>query len=115
MILINYINEEIKQIKERFYERIKHPYINKFIEDPNLDEDRLFLLYSMLEEQKLAKKSLNEYIITTLLVQAALDTHETVSTSSVSSDRVKKERQLSVLAGDYYSSLYYFCSQKLMI
>ncbi|WP_161568132.1 heptaprenyl diphosphate synthase component 1 [Anaerobacillus alkaliphilus] len=113
MILINYINEEIKQIKERFYQRTNHPYITKFLEDPSLDEDRLFLLYSMLEEKKLAKKSLNDYIITTLLVQAALDTHETVSTSVLSSEKIKKERQLTVLAGDYYSSLYYFLLAKI--
>lgn len=113
MILINYINDEIKQIKERFNESIKHPYITKFLKEPILDEDRLFLLYSMLEEKKLTKKSLNEYVITTLLVQAALDTHETVSTSIISSDHGKKERQLTVLAGDYYSSLYYFLLAKI--
>lgn len=113
MILINYINEEIKQIKERFYQRIKHPYITKFLNEPILDEDRLFLLYTMLEEKKLSKKSRNDYIITTLLVQAALDTHETVSSSTLSSDKVKKQRQLTVLAGDYYSSLYYYLLAKV--
>lgn len=113
MILINYKYEEIKQIKEMFYQRIKHPYITKFLTEPVLDEDRLFLLYTLLEGKKLPKKNLNDYIITTLLVQAALDTHETVSTSSVSSDKVKKERQLTVLAGDYYSSLYYYLLAKV--
>lgn len=113
MILINYFNEEIKQIKERFNNRVKHPYIMKFLEAPVLDEDRLFLLYTMLEEKKVEKDSLGDYVITTLLVQAALDTHETVSTEGVSSDETKKERQLTVLAGDYYSSLYYFLLAKV--
>ncbi|WNF38024.1 heptaprenyl diphosphate synthase component 1 [Bacillaceae bacterium IKA-2] len=113
MILINYISEEIKQIKEMFYQRIKHPYITKFLNEPILDEDRLFLLYLMLEEKKLSKKSRNDYIITTLLVQAALDTHETVSTSTLKSDKGKKQRQLTVLAGDYYSSLYYYLLAKV--
>ncbi|UTW69745.1 heptaprenyl diphosphate synthase component 1 [Anaerobacillus sp. HL2] len=45
----------------------------KFLDEPVLDEDRL---YSMFAEKKIAKDCLNEYIITTLLVQAALDTHE---------------------------------------
>jgi len=113
MILINYINEELKQIKEMFYQRIKHPYITKFLDEPVLDEDRLFFLYTLLEEKRIPKKSLSDYIITTLLVQAALDTHETVSTSTLSSDKVKKERQLTVLAGDYYSSLYYYLLAKV--
>ncbi len=113
MILMNYVNEEIKQIKERFYLRIKHPYITKYLAEPYLDEDRLYLLYSMFDAIKLTKNNLNEYIITTLLVQAALDTHETISTSLLSSDKVKKERQLTVLAGDYYSSLYYFLLAKI--
>lgn len=113
MILINYFNDEIKQVKELFLKRVKHPYITKFLDEPVLDEDRLFLLYSMLDEKKLAKDNLNEYIITTLLVQAALDTHETVTVSRLSSEKVKKERQLTVLAGDYYSSLYYYLLAKI--
>ena len=113
MILINYLNDEIKQIKERFYQRIKHPYINKFLEDPVLDDDRLYILYTMLEEQKLSKDNVNDYVITTLLVQAALDTHEEVSISHLNSDTSKKQRQLTVLAGDYYSSLYYYLLAKI--
>jgi heptaprenyl diphosphate synthase len=112
MILINFINEEIKQIRETFYQRIKHPYMTKFLEEPVLDDDRLYLLYTIFKEKKLTKESVNNYIITTLLVQAALDIHETVSTSILSSDKVKKERQLTVLAGDYYSSLYYYLLAK---
>lgn len=113
MILIDYLNEEIKQIKEKFYQRIKHPYIKKFLEDPELDDDRLYILFTMLEERKVSKENISDYIITTLLVQAALDTHETVSTSHLSSEEGKKQRQLTVLAGDYYSSLYYFLLAKI--
>ncbi|OIJ15857.1 hypothetical protein BKP35_02375 [Anaerobacillus arseniciselenatis] len=113
MILINYLNDEIKQIKERFYQRIHHPYITKFLEDPVLDDDRLYILYTLLQEMKLSKDSVNDYVITTLLVQAALDTHEGVSTSHLDSDTGKKQRQLTVLAGDYYSSLYYFLLAKI--
>ncbi|OIJ14818.1 hypothetical protein BKP37_07525 [Anaerobacillus alkalilacustris] len=113
MILINYFEDEIKEIKQRFFQRIKHPYMNKFIIEPVLDDDRLFLLYSMLSEKKLEKECINTYIITTLLVQAALDTHETISIGKLSSEKDIKERQLTVLAGDYYSSLYYYLLAKM--
>lgn len=108
MMNLNNINEELKLVKSAFYERINHSFIRQFLDLPKLDEDKIFFLISMLNEKKMEKDQMNNYLFSALLVQSALDTHETISTEKASCNTSKKQRQLSVLAGDYYSSLYYF-------
>lgn len=103
------IYEEIKKIKEELEQKINHPYILKFVKLPVLDDDKILLLYSILKKSSLPKKKLHNYIITTMLVQIALDTHENVSNSTAKdNDDDLKERQLTVLAGSYYSGIYYY-------
>ena len=48
-------------------------------------------------------------MLSTMLVQIALDTHEKVSNTNtdMESSDLLKSKQLTVLAGDYYSGLYY--------
>jgi heptaprenyl diphosphate synthase len=103
----NEIHKELANIKESITEKMKHSYIMKYIDVPVIDEDKLLLLYIMYREKRIAEDSLEDYLITTMLVQIALDTHESVSLQSLTSDYSKKNRQLTVLAGDYYSGLYY--------
>src|SRR5690606_19602496 len=47
----------------------------------------------------------DELIITTMLVQVALDIHEEIPDDN--GDNIDVKYQLSILAGDYYSGLYY--------
>src|SRR5699024_12275108 len=58
----------------------------------------------------LSTEQKERYIITTMLVQLALDTHDKVSVDDILETRTKSQipNQLTVLAGDYYSGLYYF-------
>lgn len=113
--MINFKNnkEELTQVMHAFYERINHPYVRKFIGLPTLDEDKVWVLTSMIKENNINKDHVNQYILIALLVQAALDTHETISTNKLTCNESKKKRQLTVLAGDYYSSLYYFLLSEL--
>ncbi|MDQ7864012.1 heptaprenyl diphosphate synthase component 1 [Peribacillus frigoritolerans] len=81
----------------------------KYIQKPSLDEDKLILLWGLFNDLDVTSEKRNQYIISTMLVQIALDTHEIVSNSGegIESPEVLKNRQLQVLAGDYYSGLYY--------
>ena len=53
------------------------------------------------------------YITAIMLMYIALDTHDNVSNTNVMMRTVYKCNQLTVLAGDYYSGLYYKLLAKL--
>ncbi|WP_404442507.1 heptaprenyl diphosphate synthase component 1 [Sutcliffiella horikoshii] len=99
----------ISIIKEKLHNLITHPYLIQHIEYPAIDEDKLLLLYSVLESIDLPDETKEKYILSTMLVQIALDTHDMVTNAK--SDQLKdgnaQSQQLTVLAGDYYSGLYY--------
>ncbi|MFZ3588646.1 heptaprenyl diphosphate synthase component 1 [Bacillus sp. DJP31] len=101
------INRKKAYMLEKIHEYIHHPYLKKFIKSPKVDEDKLFLLVAMCNDIEMNEEKKDSYIITTMLVQVALDTHEEVSISNTLQDSEQKEQQLKVLAGDYYSGLYY--------
>ncbi len=109
MILLQDFEVKIAELKELIQTRISYPFINKYIETPIIDEDRLILLYLIFNDLQLPSREVERYTITSMLVQMALDTHETVS-NSVPQEKSGRltSRQLTVLAGDYYSSLYYY-------
>ncbi|WP_079509558.1 heptaprenyl diphosphate synthase component 1 [Mesobacillus jeotgali] len=94
--------------RELLLEKLSHPYLQKHVESPFIDEDRLLLLASLLEQQEGNKEIATNYTLTTMLLQIALDTHEHVNNSlSDEGDESHKQRQLTVLAGIYFSGLYY--------
>ncbi len=107
VIIVGDFQRKIANVKEKVEERLLHPYMFQYINTPALDEDKLLLLVSILDQCKLTNKELENYSITTMLLQVALDTHEQVSNTSANNNEVLKKRQLTVLAGVYYSGLYY--------
>jgi heptaprenyl diphosphate synthase len=99
--------EWVQQLKHELYERIHHPYLKKNIGTPYVDEDKLLVFDTMLTETDCSPNKRKLYIIAVMLVQIALDTHDTVSLKKPRDGQYKTNRQLTVLAGDYFSSLYY--------
>ncbi|OEH93457.1 heptaprenyl diphosphate synthase component 1 [Bacillus solimangrovi] len=105
---------DIEQIKTTIETQLKHPYLMKFIEQPVIDNDKLMLLHEVLDDTKSSVAMKRDYMVSTMLVQVALDTHEQVLTSSLhNNDEAMKSRQLTVLAGVYYSTLYYHLLAKI--
>ncbi|KAA0550266.1 hypothetical protein FZW96_02710 [Bacillus sp. BGMRC 2118] len=103
--------KDINRIKTNMFKQlnecIHHSYLKEYLHTPNVDEDKLYLLVAMCMELDMEENVLHTYIITTMLVQIALDTHEQVSVGTSKSEIGQKAQQLKVLAGDYYSGLYY--------
>lgn len=104
----------MENIEQELKDHLQHSYLKKCLPNPVVDKNKLILLYRLIERtnhQDIYKKN---YILTTMLVQIALDTHDLVSENiEEETDDVKKHRQLTVLAGDYYSGLYYYLLAQL--
>ncbi|TGB04528.1 heptaprenyl diphosphate synthase component 1 [Halobacillus salinus] len=114
MIELNSTDNQIKQLKEKIVSKIRHPFLVKFIQEPVIDEDKLVLLSSIMDHTRLTAVKKEQYIVTTMLVQIALDTHDLVTLTDEEDDReTVRNRQLTVLAGDYYSGLYYYLLSEL--
>jgi heptaprenyl diphosphate synthase len=95
-------------IRELLLDKLTHPYLLEYVDSPNIDDDKLLLLISMMEQHGVRQEQLENYAVTTMLLQIALDTHEQVQNSLAGEgDDIHKSRQLTVLAGIYFSGLYY--------
>ncbi|MYL32743.1 heptaprenyl diphosphate synthase [Pontibacillus yanchengensis] len=114
MMALNSKDLNIEEIRSSIENQIRHPYLAKFIPNPVISEDKLMFLATLMKQSELPEDKQKQYIITTMLVQIALDTHELVTTTGAhETAEVQKQRQLTVLAGDYYSGLYYYLLSKL--
>ncbi|WML45115.1 heptaprenyl diphosphate synthase component 1 [Neobacillus sp. PS3-40] len=109
MIRLADIRTTLAEIKELVEQKVFHPYLLKFIQTPQIDEDKLLILISILDKLELSNNQMQNYALTTMLIQIALDTHEDISNDQMNEEEKDslKIRQLTVLAGDYYSGLYY--------
>ncbi|RFU68499.1 heptaprenyl diphosphate synthase component 1 [Peribacillus saganii] len=102
-------NKTLAELKDMIEAKTHHPYLLQFLEKPFIDENKLLLLLSIFEELDISPEERDKYILSAMLIQIALDTHEKVTNKAADEDSegVLKNRQLTVLAGDYYSGLYY--------
>nr|WP_251027654.1 heptaprenyl diphosphate synthase component 1 [Bacillus sp. ISL-41] len=102
------LQNKLDGTRELLLEKLSHPYLQEHVEAPFIDDDRLLLLTSLMEQQEVNQEKAKNYTVTTMLLQIALDTHEQVHNSQPGEeDESHKRRQLTVLAGIYFSGLYY--------
>lgn len=108
MIYLLDLQNKLDGTRELLLEKLSHPYLREHIESPFIDDDRLLLLTSLLEQKKVEQERAKNYTVTAMLLQIALDTHEHVHNPQPGEeDETHKRRQLTVLAGIYFSGLYY--------
>jgi heptaprenyl diphosphate synthase len=100
------VTDNMASIFHQIERAVDHPTLNRFIQVPYIDQDRVIMLYSMFNETGYIEH-IDDYITSISLVQIALDTHDKIRLNQANTDRERKLRQLTVLAGDYYSSQYY--------
>ncbi len=105
MIILHHIQSKLADLKELIRQKAFHPYLAQNIQSASIDEDKLLLLISIFDQLNLPDSETNTYITATTLIQLALDTHDHVHSNSIEAHL--KSQQLTVLAGDFYSGLYY--------
>src|SRR5690625_108792 len=96
---------DIRYLKGILKKKIQQPFVERHLQRPFIDEDKLFLAYALFHNEPMIK-SRDEYITSMMLIQLALDTHDNLPHLS-ERPMLEIEKQLSVLVGDYYSGLYY--------
>jgi heptaprenyl diphosphate synthase len=109
VIRLQDIRKKLSDIKEQVELKVLHPYLLHFIQTPYIDEDKLLIFISLMDQLELSYSQMKNYALSAMLIQIALDTHEYVTNEVINNDEKAKatSRQLTVLAGDYYSGLYY--------
>ncbi|TCZ81317.1 heptaprenyl diphosphate synthase [Paenibacillus albiflavus] len=75
---------------------------------PDIPEIRTRVLFAFLEQDEGIGASSELYTLVSSLLQMGMDTHDTVSIHNDNKEKTASlERQLRVLAGDYFSSRFY--------
>ncbi|MGY4690116.1 heptaprenyl diphosphate synthase component 1 [Salibacterium sp. K-3] len=102
-----YDNAEVQQIEQEFRQLTSHSYLKEYIEEAGVEYDLILFMMELLSDSSLSAEAAREQILSALLVQAAFVTHEKVRSGGGEALEDKKPRQLTVLAGDFFSSLYH--------
>lgn len=88
-------------------------YVQRYVDIPPIPYMRLQILFLFLLDAGVPVEKIKKYLVPTILIQLALDCHEEVTLLRQRTERGIRTRQLSVLAGDYYSSKYYYLLSKM--
>lgn len=98
---------ELDDILLEIKELSKNLFIEKYVNVPEPASLNLLLLNVFFYQAGVPSDLRKIYGVTTGLIQMGLDLHETVNTEREQNVSRIRNRQLSILAGDYYSSHYY--------
>lgn len=114
VISMDNINAYQKHIHNYILSLASHPYVRRYLPEPIVDENKLYLLIMLLNDVDLTDEERDQFIAATMLVQIALDIHDHIpALTTINDGESLQEHQLTVLAGDYYSGLYYYILSKL--
>lgn len=97
---------KLNEMETKIEKHLDYPFLSQYIKKPEIDRDKLLLLLSFLDNLEVPAKSKENYALTTMLLQTALDTHDQVTNDAMDESN-QRNIQLTVLAGTYFSGLYY--------
>ncbi|MBA4543136.1 MULTISPECIES: heptaprenyl diphosphate synthase component 1 [Thermoactinomyces] len=104
--------KELREILEQIEKHAENSYVRQQIGRPDIPVFFVRVLYLMLHAYQLEKEKIALYTIATTLLKMGIDLHETVETSAPEALPGQRKQQVTVLAGDYYSSLFYYLLAK---
>lgn len=97
------IQQTIEQFKSKIQVYVRHRTLRRHTGEPELRDDRLFFLLLPLLNGNQWNDEHEQSAISVAVIYSALAAHDQIKELNASS----KSQQLTVLAGDYYSGLYY--------
>src|SRR5690554_6076045 len=102
-------NLDLPKLKVLIEKKMEHKYLKKYFKNSMIDEKKLAILALIINQSNHSEEIKQKLIISTTLVQVAIDIHELVpvGTEHEKTERDVTIRQLNVLSGDLYSGLYY--------
>ncbi|MBC1499468.1 heptaprenyl diphosphate synthase component 1 [Listeria weihenstephanensis] len=98
---------QLKQVEALVLDRTTYRFLGDNFDGPQMDKDQMLWLHEAISGTELDDIVAHQVIGATLYVVLAHDTHERIDEPNDQKQHTLKERQLTVLAGDFYSSLYY--------
>ncbi|MFD1955735.1 heptaprenyl diphosphate synthase component 1 [Paenibacillus thailandensis] len=97
------------RIPELTRKYVEYDMIQSHTELPAAPDFRVRLLHAFLDKHQSLSRFSDLYAIVVSLVQLGMDTHDLIDTNlGKRSMREMRSRQLKVLAGDYFSSRFYY-------
>jgi heptaprenyl diphosphate synthase len=103
------IQLHIEQLKTKIRMYLRHRTLHKYTGEPDVREDRLFFLLLPFLNGENWTEEIDQSAIAVAVIYSALSAHDQIKELNASS----KSQQLTVLAGDYYSGMYYRLLAKL--
>lgn len=97
------IHSKITSVEIDVLKAVKQRTLEKFTEGPSVERERLFFLLLPFFDQNHWSADMEESAKTVSIVYAALHAHDQVKQDILAT----KKQQLTVLAGDFYSGIYY--------
>ena len=98
-----FIQNTIEQFHSKILNYVRHRTLRKHAGEPDLRDDRLFFLLLPVLNGNQWDDEHEQSAISVAVIYSALTAHDQIKELNASS----KSQQLTVLAGDYYSGLYY--------
>ncbi|MBP1933456.1 heptaprenyl diphosphate synthase component 1 [Ammoniphilus resinae] len=99
---------EISDIINEIKKQAENEFVQQYVDIPPVPLVRLQVLFLFLLDSNVTVENIKKYAVPTLLIQIGLDCHEKVSLTTYRDLNQIRSRQLAVLAGDFYSSKYYY-------
>ncbi|WP_088809637.1 MULTISPECIES: heptaprenyl diphosphate synthase component 1 [Listeria] len=98
---------QLKEVERLVHEKSAYRFLKDNFYGPETDKDQMLWLNESIHGSDLAETEKYRIITATLYVILAHDTHEMIDEDKDGRGVSRKGRELTVLAGDYYSALYY--------
>jgi hypothetical protein len=98
---------EFHTILSRLEEMVSQPQLERYLGKPPVPVYFVRFLFHLLIEQKIPPKRVETYCLAATCLHMGLMIHEQISLERETELSQVRKRQLTVLAGDFYSSLFY--------